>query len=190
MLMDILMEALMSMDDESLDYVLESCDAEELEIIDSAMEARYEEGPTTVTDKTQMKADYIKRRADSKKSSPASYDLEAKLVKNLRGRDVARSIGMFNRMLDKDKRFTPEQAKDAKESHKKNDINAIKKLNKLDGGHVASTLPGINYVYPPHEFNKIQAKDEYPDNKAKQTERLRQLTKATNSRMATLARKR
>ena len=38
MLMDILMEALMSMDDESLDYVLESCDAEELEIIDSAME--------------------------------------------------------------------------------------------------------------------------------------------------------
>ena len=39
MLMDILMEALMSMDDESLDYVLESCDAEELEIIDSAVEA-------------------------------------------------------------------------------------------------------------------------------------------------------
>ena len=32
------MEALMSMDDESLDYVLESCDTEELEIIDSAME--------------------------------------------------------------------------------------------------------------------------------------------------------
>ena len=39
MLMDILMEALMSMDDESLDYVLESCDSEELEIIDEAMEA-------------------------------------------------------------------------------------------------------------------------------------------------------
>lgn len=38
MLMDILMEALMSMDDESLDYVLESCDAEELEIISDAME--------------------------------------------------------------------------------------------------------------------------------------------------------
>ena len=31
------MEALMSMDDESLDYVLESCDSEELEIIDEAM---------------------------------------------------------------------------------------------------------------------------------------------------------
>ena len=40
MLMDILMEALMSMDDESLDYVLESCDDEELEIIDSAMEMK------------------------------------------------------------------------------------------------------------------------------------------------------
>ena len=39
MLMDILMEALMSMDEESLDYVLESCDSEELEIIDEAMEA-------------------------------------------------------------------------------------------------------------------------------------------------------
>ena len=38
MLMDILMEALMTMDDESLDYVLESCDAEELEIISDAME--------------------------------------------------------------------------------------------------------------------------------------------------------
>ena len=38
MLMDILMEALMSMDDESLDSVLESCSEEELEIIDSAME--------------------------------------------------------------------------------------------------------------------------------------------------------
>ena len=38
MLMDILMEALMSMDDDTLDSVLESCDAEELEIIDSAME--------------------------------------------------------------------------------------------------------------------------------------------------------
>ena len=39
MLMDILMEALMGMDDESLDYVLESCDSEELEIISDAMEA-------------------------------------------------------------------------------------------------------------------------------------------------------
>ena len=38
MLMDILMEALMSMDEESLDSVLESCDAEELEIISDAME--------------------------------------------------------------------------------------------------------------------------------------------------------
>ena len=34
------MEALMSMDDESLDYVLESCDAEELEIISDAMEMK------------------------------------------------------------------------------------------------------------------------------------------------------
>ena len=189
MLMDILMEALMVMDDETLNGVLESCDAEELEIIDSAIEARYEDGPTTVTDKKQMKADYIKRKADSKRSSsPAKYDLEAKLVKNLRGHSTARSIGMFNRAIDKKESFTPEQAKYSKEFNKKNEVNAIKKLNKLDGGHVASTLPGMNFVYPPHEFNKIQAKHEYPDNKAKQTERVRELTKMTNNRMATMAR--
>ena len=40
MLMDILMEALMSMDDESLDYVLESCDAEEIDFIDAAIEMK------------------------------------------------------------------------------------------------------------------------------------------------------
>ena len=40
MLMDILMEALMSMDEDTLDSVLESCDSEELEIIDSAMEMK------------------------------------------------------------------------------------------------------------------------------------------------------
>ena len=44
MLMDILMEALMSMDDESLDYVLESCDAEELEIISDAIETVSSDG--------------------------------------------------------------------------------------------------------------------------------------------------
>ena len=54
MLMDILMEAFMSMDNESLDYVLESCDAEELEIISDAMEARFEDGPTIVPDKHAM----------------------------------------------------------------------------------------------------------------------------------------
>lgn len=32
MLMNILMETLLSMDDETLDYVLESCSAEELEL--------------------------------------------------------------------------------------------------------------------------------------------------------------
>ena len=44
MLMDILMEALMAMDDESLDYVLESCDAEELEIISDAIETVSSDG--------------------------------------------------------------------------------------------------------------------------------------------------
>ena len=48
MLMDILMEALMSMDDESLDYVLESCDSEELEIISYAMEAFNIEKPNKI----------------------------------------------------------------------------------------------------------------------------------------------
>ena len=38
MLMDILMESLMSMDEDTLDYVLESCSDEEIDIIDSAME--------------------------------------------------------------------------------------------------------------------------------------------------------
>ena len=38
------MEALMSMDDETLDSVLESCDAEELEIIDSAIETMSSDG--------------------------------------------------------------------------------------------------------------------------------------------------
>ena len=55
MLMDILMEALMNMDDETLDSVLESCDAEELEIISDAMEARFEDGPTVVKDKGAMR---------------------------------------------------------------------------------------------------------------------------------------
>ena len=38
MLMDILMESLMSMDEDTLDYVLESCSDEEIDIISSAME--------------------------------------------------------------------------------------------------------------------------------------------------------
>ena len=38
MLMDILMESLMSMDEDTLDYVLESCSDEEIELIDGAME--------------------------------------------------------------------------------------------------------------------------------------------------------
>lgn len=43
MLMDILMEALMSMDDETLDSVLESCDSDELEIINDALEMTFSE---------------------------------------------------------------------------------------------------------------------------------------------------
>ena len=41
MLMDIIMESLMSMDENTLDSVLESCSAEEIDIIDSAIEAGY-----------------------------------------------------------------------------------------------------------------------------------------------------
>ena len=44
MLTEILMEALMSMDDDTLDSVLESCDTEELEIIDSAIETISSDG--------------------------------------------------------------------------------------------------------------------------------------------------
>ena len=39
MLMDVIMESLLSMDDETLDYVLESCDDEELGLINDAMES-------------------------------------------------------------------------------------------------------------------------------------------------------
>ena len=38
MLMDVILESLLYMDDETLDYVLESCTDEEIELIDSAME--------------------------------------------------------------------------------------------------------------------------------------------------------
>ena len=44
MLMDILMESLMSMDDENLEYILESCDAEELEVISDAIETVSSDG--------------------------------------------------------------------------------------------------------------------------------------------------
>ena len=39
MITEILMEALINMDDETLDYVLESCDTEEIEIIQNVLEA-------------------------------------------------------------------------------------------------------------------------------------------------------
>ena len=179
--MDILMEALMNMDDESLDYVLESCDAEELEIISDAMEARFEDGPTVVKDKGAMKTDYINRREASKKTTPSSYDLEAKLVKNLRGHDTAQTLGVFNRMVDKDKdSFSPQQAQNVKEIRKKKCVSALKNLNKSDGGRTE---------HPLNELNKVHAKLEYPNNKAKQTERLRQLTKKTNNASATFLRK-
>ena len=47
MLTEILMESLMSMDEDTLDYVLESCSDEEIELIDDMVtEARIEDGPT------------------------------------------------------------------------------------------------------------------------------------------------
>ena len=71
MLMDILMEALMSMDDESLDYVLESCNDEELEIISDAMEAS-----TEMTAKDKEDFDFINKvqRQASSKGGWASVD--------------------------------------------------------------------------------------------------------------------
>ena len=88
MLMDILMEALMSMDDDTLDSVLESCDAEELEIISDAMEARYEDGPTVENDKKAMKKriidnlgrNYSEREIASRERTPD----ETKLMGSLR----------------------------------------------------------------------------------------------------------
>ena len=89
MLMDILMESLMSMDDESLDYVLESCDAEELEIISDAMEARYEDGPTVVKDKSAMInrvidniGTNIAERRKAKQSNPEQREILEKIGRN------------------------------------------------------------------------------------------------------------
>ena len=89
MLMDILMEALMAMDDESLDYVLESCDAEELEIISDAMEARFEDGPTIEKDKSAMTnrvidniGTNIAERRKAKQSNPEQRETLIKIGKN------------------------------------------------------------------------------------------------------------
>ena len=106
MLMDILMEALMSMDDESFDYVLESCDAEELEIITDAMEARFEDGPTKVSKdeakrriytnlgsnhREEMKTNDDKFNDAARKIMYKEYANDKKILRKI-GRDTSKSI--------------------------------------------------------------------------------------------------
>ena len=191
MLMDILMEALMAMDDESLDYVLESCDAEELEIIDSAIEARFEDGPTTVTDKKQMKVDYIKRKADSKKSSPpAEYDLDAKLEKRAIGRDASQMIRLGNKLIDSytgpGKSYTEQEAKDAKEKSKQKEVDRAKNMaaymDRPKNTYITSNGSFVKGRFHPESasrpaFYRNMAQRAYPNNKSKQAEYLRDLTK-------------
>ena len=86
MLMDILMEALMSMDDESLDYVLESCDAEELEIISDAMEARFEDGPTVV-DKKDLRRNILTTAGNNYAERKLSKTDYTKQIAERLGRD-------------------------------------------------------------------------------------------------------
>ena len=77
MLMNILMEALMSMDDESLDYVLESCDAEELEIIDAAMEM-------TMADRNDPDVqEYMRKRKESREELMRRFHNNPKLRKTI-----------------------------------------------------------------------------------------------------------
>ena len=185
------MEALMSMDDESLDYVLESCDAEELEIIDSAMEARYEDGPTTVTDKKQMKADYIKRKADSKKSSqPAEYDLDARLEKRAIGRQASQMIRYGNKLIDSytgpGKSYTEQEAKDAKEKSKQEKVDRAKDMaaymDRPKNTYITSNGSFVKGRFHPEgvsrpAINRLMAQRAYPNDKSKQADYVRALTK-------------
>ena len=176
MLMDILMEALMNMDDESLDYVLESCDAEELEIISDAMEARYEDGPTKVADKSAMKTKYLERRSASKNNSPVNYNFDFKLYDHVAGRGAAQSIRRGNELIDAktgpNKIYTEQQAKDKKEANKKQVMDFVMSARKY------AKAPFDPEGYDPRAILRRQAKNAHPDNKSKQADFMREYNKA------------
>ena len=86
MLMDILMESLMAMDDDSLEYVLESCSDEELEIIDNMVtEKAYSNVKRVVGNifngPEKTNEEIIKHgRSDEKKAAKNDYDHKMKEI--------------------------------------------------------------------------------------------------------------
>ena len=128
MLMDILMEALMSMDDESLDYVLESCDAEELEIIDSAMEEfnRTTGNPTSAGFRNgQGLVEELVRERNLRKQSKSNPDLKG--YADDERRMTKRSIASMRADL---KNQSPEYRREHNKSMLKGAIYGIKQSMK------------------------------------------------------------
>ena len=108
MLMDILMESLMSMDDESLDYVLESCDTEEIEIIRDALEA---------TAASPEANEMLKKRQNSKNkivAKDARLERLATLIVSTRSRDNGTTKNTNKRLNKVEKEFVNTATKVAK----------------------------------------------------------------------------
>lgn len=88
MLMDIIIESLMNMDNDTLDYVIESCTEEELELVDEAMEMS----------KADFKAENVNtfKRNDHLKSFRLDNGtgMSARTFANLKG-DASRHFGIY-----------------------------------------------------------------------------------------------
>ena len=77
MLIDILMESLMSMDENTLDSVLESCSAEEIDIIDAAIEMK-------IADRNDPDVqEYMRKRKESREELMRRFPNNPKLRKKV-----------------------------------------------------------------------------------------------------------
>ena len=77
MLIDILMESLMSMDENTLDRVLESCSAEEIDIIDAAIEMK-------IADRNDPDVqEYMRKRKESREELMRRFPNNPKLRKKV-----------------------------------------------------------------------------------------------------------
>ena len=77
MLMDIIMESLMSMDENTLDSVLESCSAEEIDIIDAAIEMK-------IADRNDPDVqEYMRKRKESREELMRRFPNNPKLRKKV-----------------------------------------------------------------------------------------------------------
>ena len=105
MLMDILMESLMSMDDESLNYVLESCTDEELDLINEATAANAASNT------------YLKQREGAKNkivAKDARLERLATTIVSARGRDNGTSRNTNKHLKKVEKEFVNTATKYAK----------------------------------------------------------------------------